>query len=531
MGAGIFFLTGKTTSGQENRSLGARIQAIMNRPEFQSARWGMSFYAPNTKQVIYSINSDQLFRPASAVKVFIEGTVFSTLGPDYLFHTPVYRTGPVDGGVLKGDLVLVASGDLLLGGRIQPDGTMALPIPDHTYDLAGGAAPGPGDPLRVIREIADEVAAHGIKSIEGRIMVDASLFREGTADTGIGAGKVAVSPIMVNDNIVDVIATPGSREGEPGSLRVSPQTAYVRVINQTRTTAPDPAPAVRLPQLGPGTLRFVNDVTNADGTHTVTLIGNIPLGSAPELRAYRVPEPVRYAEMVLAEALREKGITANADLLANPDFQTLSGFYKPENKLAEHVSPPLSEAVKVMMKISSNLHTSHAPYLVGAIAGRDKENARKVGNEFQQKLFEQAGLEGPMTNPEDEAAMASMKFSPDFFVKFLTYLSQQSYFAKYLRAFPIMGKDGSLARLQINSPAAGHVYAKTGGGMILAANNAVQVIKALAGYMELPNGRLVIMAEFLEFEASLGSKTIPASDEALGEIATVVYESLAASSR
>jgi serine-type D-Ala-D-Ala carboxypeptidase/endopeptidase (penicillin-binding protein 4) len=56
---------------------------------------------PDANQVIYSINSGQLFQPASAVKVFVEGSAFDALGPGYLFRTKVYRTGPVVKGVLK----------------------------------------------------------------------------------------------------------------------------------------------------------------------------------------------------------------------------------------------------------------------------------------------------------------------------------------------------------------------------------------------------------------------------------------------
>jgi D-alanyl-D-alanine carboxypeptidase/D-alanyl-D-alanine-endopeptidase (penicillin-binding protein 4) len=521
------------SDSKSNPTLGARIEEIMHRPEYRNARWGMKFYFPDTKQVIYSVDSDQSFQPASAVKVFVAATAFSALGPDYRFHTPVYRTGPVDEGVLKGDLVLVASGDLLLGGRVQPDGTLALPEPDHTYDMHPDAVPVPGDPLRSIREIANQVAARGVKRVEGRVLVDASLFREAKGEAG-GTGKFTVSPIALNDNLVDVMVTPASREGEPGVLRISPETSYVKVINQTKTTAGSAAPTSGMPQMGPGALRFVDDVTNADGTQTVTLTGNISLGSRAVLRAYRIPEPVRFAEAVLAEALREKGIFAKADLLATPDYQTLSTFYTAENRVAEHVSLPLSEQVKVMLKVSSNPHTVHFPYLVGAIAGRDKENAKKAGHEFQQRLFEKAGLDAPVGNSGGDFGE---KYSPDFFITFLTYMSQQPYFPKYLAALPIMGKDGSLAQVQVNSPAVGHVYAKTGTGMSMRltagssspAMNAMQVVKALAGFIELPDRRFIVFAVFLEFENQSGLKGVEQLNEVMGEITSVVYEFLSKS--
>jgi serine-type D-Ala-D-Ala carboxypeptidase/endopeptidase (penicillin-binding protein 4) len=531
--------------GADSRTLDARLQEIMRRPEFRNARWGIKFYAPDTKQVIYSINQDQLFQPASAMKVFVAGTALSALGPDYRFHTPVYRTGPVEHGVLKGDLVLVASGDLLLGGRVQPDGTLAVPEQDHTYDMSPDAVPVPGDPLRSIKEMAEQIAARGITRVEGRVLVDASLFREEKNEVG-GTGKITVSPMVINDNIVDVIVTPGSREGEPGSLRISPETPYVKVINQTKTTAASEAPATGMVPMRPGVLRFSNDVTNHDGTHTVALTGNIPLGSRPVLRAYRVPEPVRFAEMVLAEALRAKGIAAEVDLLVKPDFQALSACYTPEHRVAEHVSPPLSEEVKVMLKLSSNPHTAHFPYVVGAIAGHDRENAQKTGQEFQRKLFEKAGVDpaGRKTSGDSGRDSASdrvgllglaVHYSPDAFIRFLTYMSEQPYFTKFLRALPIMGKDGSLAKVQANSPAAGHVFAKTGTALSMMrtaagpadpAKNAMRAVKALAGYMELPDGRLVVFAEFLELEDQRGPRGVEPLNQVMGEIASVVYESL-----
>src|SRR5262245_17124569 len=493
-----------------------RIEEIMRRPEFQNARWGMKFYSPDTGQVIYSINSDQLFQPASAVKVFVAGSAFDALGPDYLFRTQVYRTGPVVDGVLRGDLALVAGGDLLLGGRVQPDGTLALPDPDHTYDIFPGAGPVSDDPLRSIRMIACQVAERGIRRIEGRVLVDASLFREARDEVG-GSGPVTVSPMMINDNLVDVIVTPGSREGEPAALRISPGTAYVRIVNQTKTTAASEPTS----PFGPGALGFVDDVTNADGTHTVTLTGNIPLRSQPVLRAYRIPEPSRFAAIALAQELRQKGISAEMDLLANPDFQALSAFYKPKNRVAKIVPPPLSEQVKPMLKLSSNPHTVEWPYRVGAIAGGDRENAKETGKEFQRRLFERIGLEPP------SGGVFEALYTADFFIRFLTYMSQQSYFPEYLTALPIMGVDGGLANVQPNSPAAGHVYAKTGSGGTLRPDGTLHVDKALAGFIELPDGRFIVFVEFLAIDGQFSFEDIRQFDQVMGEIASVVYESLA----
>ena len=53
-------------------------------------------------------------------------------GPDFRFQTPVYRRGDVVDGALDGDLILVASGDITMGGRDPPDGTLAHGNIRHT---------------------------------------------------------------------------------------------------------------------------------------------------------------------------------------------------------------------------------------------------------------------------------------------------------------------------------------------------------------------------------------------------------------
>lgn len=526
----------KAAGGTGSPGLHARIQEIMSRPEFEGARWGMKFLDPGAKQEVYALNSDQLFQPASSMKVFVAGTAFDALGPDYRFRTRVYRTGPVEDGVLRGDLVLVASGDLLLGGRVQGDGALALPETDHTYDMHPDAVPVSDDPLRSIKEIAGQIAANGIRRVQGRVVVDASLFREQKGEAG-GTGKVTISPIVINDNQVDVIVKPGNREGEPGTIRVLPETAYVTVVNRTKTAGAQAPPTGGVFRSGPGILRVTEDVTNADGTHTVALTGNVPQGSRPVLCAYRVPEPARFAEMVLAEALRAKGIPASADLLASPDFQSLATHYTPDNLVAEIVSPPLSDEVKPMLKLSSNPQTLHWPYLVGAIAGHDKETAYGTGKEFQQRLFAKAGVAPAGTKPGE--GLGSDRYSADAFIQFLTYMAQQRYFAEYRRALPVMGRDGSLCKVQVNSPAAGHVYAKTGTAIRMsvagpnpgATRHRPYVATALAGYIELPGGRLVAFAEFLEMEGTGRFKGIDPFQQVMGEIANAVYESLASPSR
>ncbi len=89
---------------QSQAALTAKIQSIMGRPEFAHSNFGVEFLDLQTGEVLYSVNADKMFVPASTTKLLTEGTVLAKLG-DYRFHTYIYRTGPIDKhGTLKGDL-------------------------------------------------------------------------------------------------------------------------------------------------------------------------------------------------------------------------------------------------------------------------------------------------------------------------------------------------------------------------------------------------------------------------------------------
>jgi N-acyl-D-amino-acid deacylase len=510
----LFLLQAVPTRAQSEHSLAQRMQKIISRPEFAHANFGIEFYSLDTGKVLYALNGDKLFVPASTTKTLTEGTVLAKLGADYRFHTCVYRTGSVDKhGTLKGDLILVASGDPNLSNRIQPDGTLAFVDEDHSY---GGPAL-PGDPLVVIKQLAKDVASKGIRKIQGRVLIDTSLFPDGPRE---GGTNVVMSSIMVNDNVIDLLATPGAKEGGPVTLTTSPQTSYIKFVNHVTTSAAVVKPAFNSPEFA----------TNADGSVTVTLSGSLPVGFKPQPATVAVPSPTKFAETVFREALVAAGVETKSPSGAAPtDFYPFTRFYTAENQVAEHVSPPLSEEIKVTLKVSQNLHAGMGTYLLGALVAKDTKNPLDAGFHVEHDFLQSAKLDLTGSGQGDGAGgdWADL-FSPDFMVHYMAYWTTRPDYEIFFKALPVLGKDGTLAKIQINSPGAGHVFAKTGTfGSEDKLNGKLMLNgKGLVGYVITKDDKKLAFAVYVnhvtlppDMEAA---QTI--GGEALGEIAAAAYD-------
>ena len=503
-------------AGDPRATLAERVQRIMDRPEFKHSMFGLAFLSLDDGRMVFAHNPDKLFVAASTTKLLTEGTALQLLGSDFRFHTRVYRTGPITAdGTLQGDLVLVASGDPNLSGRIRPGDQLAFENVDHSYDASPDTRVVPGDPLLVIRQLAASVAAKGVKRIAGRVLIDATLFPEGERELGTG---VVISPIVVNDNLVDVIITPGANAGAPTTVQTAPTTAYVRFVNKSTTVSGDTRASIR----------WSSDVTEADGSHTVTISGVFPAGKPGIVYSYAVPEPSRYAQVTFVEALRARGITAELPAAATQrEFRGSAAAYSSQNQLAEHVSPPFTEEAKVTLKVSQNLHASAAPYFVKAILAKD--DTSKTGFDLEREFLVRAGLDVSGAQQTDGAG-GDARYSPDFMVHYLAYMAKQPSFDAFFRALPILGRDGTLWNIQPSSPAAGHVHAKTGTlGNYDALNRGLLVTaKGLAGYLTTASGKRYAIAAYINNVAvSLDPEDVSrVAGQAMGEIANAAYLTL-----
>ena len=509
----VFGLLDTAAPGEE--PLADRVEAVLKTPAYESGHWGLLVVDGKTGQTVYERNADQFFCPASVTKLFSSAAALADLGADYRFQTPVVRRGKVgEDGTLRGDLILIGRGDLCLGGRTGQDGTLLFVDDDHTY-ADGNPRSGlvVADPLAGLDHLAREVQASGIKAVAGDVLVDDRLFE---AAQSTGSGPTKLSSVVLNDNVVDVVATPAARAGEAADVRLVPLSAYVSADVHVETTAPGVPVSVEIRSAGPR--RF-------------TVRGHLPVGHAPIVRVHEVDDPASFARTAFIEALRRRGVAVDGSTEADNPVEKLPTRSAAAGlpKVAEYTSPPLREYLRVILKVSHNLHASTLPLLVAAHHG-ETTLAQGLAREG-------ALLKGLGVNPRGVSfgggagGSRSDLVSPRATVSLLRALAGRPDFPAFEAALPVLGRDGTLARsVSHESPARGHVRAKTGTFWVENAldGQAVLTSKALAGYMETASGRSLVFAFFLNdvpLNASgpAVSEATAAVSRLLGKLCEVFY--------
>ncbi len=181
--------------------------------------------------------------------------------------------------MLRGNLVLVGSGDFSFGLRDRSNGTQAYnsaPQLDHS-DADG--TPGPtlvphSNPLAGVEQLARQVRAAGIRRVDGNVVIDDRLF-----NTYSGWPDGVVSSVGINENFLGIIATP-TRRGRAARISYRPHTAAWQVRSTVQTAARGSAPSWQATQTGP---------------REVTMSGVVPAGGGPVLQVFAIPNPTAFA--------------------------------------------------------------------------------------------------------------------------------------------------------------------------------------------------------------------------------------------
>jgi len=507
---GTFLCGAHPASSLGQAPLPPAAMAVIDAPEYKHSLWGILVVDLETGETLHDLNGDKLFTPASVTKLFSVAAALEGLGPDYRFETPVIRRGDVDSqGVLRGDLVLLASGDLTLGGRTLADGTIAFTNNDHTYANGSekGALTSP-NPLAGLNELARQVTQAGIRQVTGKVLVDHRLFDE---ESSTGSGPSRVSPILVNDNLLDLTIAP-TQPGQTALLETRPEARFLRIDNRLET-APAGTPLT-------ATLNLVSP-------HELIVTGRIAANSRSVLRVAEMPQPASFARSLFIEALERAGVRVAAsplELQSSTDLPAERADLAKLPVVAKLQSPPLSENARLILKVSHNLHASTLPLL---LAARHGEKTLSQGLHRQHDLLQSLGVDVETISFGGGAGGSQADcVTPRATVQLLRSMHKHRAAAAYRQALPELGIDGTLAEaVSTDSQARGRIQAKTGTYFWENTLNQRYLLtsKSLAGYLQAASGRPLAFALFLNRAHIEKAGDTAIAGKALGRICEALH--------
>jgi serine-type D-Ala-D-Ala carboxypeptidase/endopeptidase (penicillin-binding protein 4) len=462
-----------------------------------------------TGETVYERNAEAMLAPASVTKLFTCAAALIALGPDAVAETVVYQRGLVLKGTLRGDLILYAAGDLTFGGRMK-DGKTVFKDKDHTYANSGlgDAELTDTNPVGALDDLAKQIKAAGVTQIDGEVLVDDRLFAR---TRGSGSGPDAVSPILVNDNVIDVLIEPGAKSGDPAKVTARPESAAFHMDALVATGNEDSSASVQLQQVG---------------VNQFTVRGRVPAGGKPVVRIYPVDESAIFARTLFIEALRRNGVRTTAAVLRPAAFNLPpKDAYAKMPKIATFTSPPFKEAVAVTLKVSHNLYASTMPCLVAASKG---QTTAEAGLREERKILKDLGVDvnqvsfggGAGGAPADHVTARAT-------VQLLQGMAKRPEWDAYKAALPVLGVDGTLSEVvPASSPAKGKVFAKTGTLIWHDAANERSMLKskALAGTMTTKNGTPLYFAMIVNNVPLPEGTGASREGKVLGKLCEVIYE-------
>jgi len=463
------------------------VRAIMDQPLYRYARWSIYVADLATGAPLYDYQSRELVVPGSVTKLFPGAAALDAFGPDYRFETPVYRRGAVDGqGTLQGDLILVASGDLTMGGRNTPDGRIDYESFDHTYaNVVPGATLTPENPLAGLDELAGQVAAAGIRQVSGNVIVDARLFEQMPKDDYV------LSPIMINDNVIDITVRPAG-EGEAATVATRPETAAYQVQSAVETMPAGRPLDLTVDSPGPGQI-FVH--------------GQIPADTEQALRTFQVTDPPAFARTLLIEALRRQGVLVDAAPTGpNPATQLPpSDSYTPADQVALLHSLPFSQNLNLIFKVSMN---EQADTLVMLLAARHGQTTFDDGMEQVLAFLRTTPLDTEAISLGDGRGNDRADlFSPYTVTQLLRYMAGRPDASAYRDALAVLGEKGTeIDTVAPSSPIRGKASAKSGTTVAgdLLHQRPIILGRGLAGYLPTSSGRELVYSIYVQ--------TVPIAD-------------------
>ncbi|MGH7952185.1 MAG: D-alanyl-D-alanine carboxypeptidase/D-alanyl-D-alanine endopeptidase, partial [Limisphaerales bacterium] len=238
--------------------------------------------------------------------------------------------------------------------------------------------------------------------------------------------------------------------------------------------------------------------------------GQLPLGDDDERLDIPDLEPAKWFGLALKDALARNGIKISGEVrgISWPQKSLLKS---DDVKIAEVLSPPLRDVVKLYMKPSENLENDTVLADVGE-ATRAAETpswrtSEELGLAAIHKFLDTNDLPSNEVHFDEGSGLSDDNMTTaNAFVALLQFMWRSPAAQDFINALPIAAKDGTLRRRFHDTPAAGNLRAKTG---------SLWWTRSLSGYVTSAAG------EHLAFSLLLNRYAPPPHHDGRAELDTI----------
>jgi len=381
-----------------------------------------------TGKQVFSKNSQLGLAPASCQKVITSTAALELLGPDFRYKTVLGYDGQIEGGVLKGNLHIVGSGDPTLGSLRWESAK------EH----------------QVLQKWVDQIKKAGIKKVDGIILAEEKNWSSSTIPDGwiwqdignyYGAGASAVN---WRENQYDIILKSGSRIGDICEIiSIKPASVQPHLVSEVKTA-----------EKGSGDNAYIYLPPMADFGY---VRGSIPIGENAFVISGSLPNPSLTLTNSFNELLNVNGITIpkQEGWISMPPYFKLDSLYI-------HASVTLDSINYWFLKKSINLY---GEALLKTVA-LEKEGfgSTEKGVDIIKYFWSQRGIEKSALNIMDGSGLSPQnRVTTDALVKVMQYARSKPWFNSFYRALPeingITMKSGSINGVRSYT---GYVKSKSG---------------------------------------------------------------------
>ena len=445
-----------TAASPDLARLDEDLSEILDRFRWEDAEWGVLVVSLDRGDTLFSVGADHLMTPASNMKLLTTAALLAELGPQFRYRTFVVADGPIQDGVVNGNLILYGTGDPGISDRFSESRTA------------------------IFEDLADQLVAAGVRSVTGDLIGDASYLPGPLRPMDWDPRDLndhfaaAVSALSYNENVVSLWVEPARTAGARPTVHTLPDHADLDVYNAAETVQGRPRTTLRIDREIP--------------TEPVRIEGQIQRGGRDIWRQLTVQDPARFAISVFGSVLEEKGVrvegtrrverTAPSSAVGGVRITVPS---RPDRArttiVARHVSPPLEEYLSVINKKSHNLLAELTFRTLGRITSGDgspEAAARAVST-----TLSRLGVDLGGTVQTDGSGLAhTNRAAPAAFVDIFRALQESELWPDFWASLPEAGKRGEMRRMY-DTPAAGKLRAKTG---------TIEAVSALSGVVTTAEG-------------------------------------------